>query len=528
MRCFPIVLAFVFVSSTSSLEAKPNVGKKIAIVAGVDVFQDSRWHSLRYPNKDASDLFAALRSEFDTVVHIGKAAPLTKKEFLAGIQKLSAINTSDRDTVVVYLSTHGTLARNGRGRLERVFVFYDTDSKNILGTGVRYRSLLASLTRLRSKRRLLVLAACHSGAGKSAISSGLAKELRSLKGPFFSEPYVEAGEGQIVLSASAWGEPAREDDGLKNDVYTHFFLQALKGFDRNRDGATSALEAHDYARRRTIDFTKGQQRPTLVAEVVGSDPVILRGVPSRSGDPTVAAYSSIFANAVLQVNGKTKGVLPGGFSLREGIHKLRVMRPNAKKPLLHKQVRLTRGQTLNLASLVVPVPPKYEVYGGFGWLFPRRGRVADHYLSDYPVAIVGMERKVLNGFSLGLRLQGTHASQNVRLESGDIETRTSQDVDLLQVSLVARYRLLERRSVVLTAFSDVGFSFGRRRLSIGQGSSERLRFPVAGVGVDASLWFSDILGMRLQSAMNLLFLKVEGVNRITFADAHGASLLVRF
>ncbi len=62
----------------------------------------------------------------------------------------------------------------------------------------------------------------------------------------------------MVFAACDWGETAREDEGLKNDIYTHFLIEGLNGSaDRNIDGAVTATEAHDYARRRTYALHRG-------------------------------------------------------------------------------------------------------------------------------------------------------------------------------------------------------------------------------------------------------------------------------
>ncbi|MEI8351089.1 MAG: TonB-dependent receptor, partial [bacterium] len=58
--------------------------------------------------------------------------------------------------------------------------------------------------------------------------------------------YYFSGVG--VLSASAFGETAREDDRLQGDVYTHFLIEGIKSGDLDGDGAVTLTEADDYAR----------------------------------------------------------------------------------------------------------------------------------------------------------------------------------------------------------------------------------------------------------------------------------------
>ena len=518
--CIALAVAASPASATS--------GRKLALSAGVNNFQDASWHDLRYPIKDAGDVSRALRGEFDRVLHLGSHTPLTKAAFLASLHQLSLLNTSRLDTVVVYVSTHGTLARDHRGNVVRVLVFHDTDRTDVIGTGLPYRQLVSALAKLRSKRKLLVLAACHSGTGKSVLSPELARELRSLKGPFFPQPSVPAGEGQIIVAASAWGEPAREDDRLRNDVYTHFFVKALTGYDRNRDGATSAMEAHDYARSRTLAFTKGRQRPTLTAEIVGGDPVILRGTIRQAGDPVIVAYGAAFAEATLEINGRSKGVLPGGFVVPPGRYRVRVRRPNATAAMLTKQVTLEAGQLLRLEQLLRSEPRQWTVTADFGWQFPRRARVSSGYLASFPVAVVGLGYQFADTFALGIRLSGTAHDQTVRLRSNGVETQATQSLQLLKTAAVATVGLLKRRSLALSAQTTLGWAVGARDIRLPRVTQERVSFGFAGAGLETSLWLSPHIGLRVETAMELLALRVEGKAQWTLADRYSAGLVVNF
>src|SRR5205814_6468465 len=129
-------------------------------------------------------------------------------------------------------------------------------------TALSMDKLEGGFKQLASRRRLLVLATCHSGSGKSLLPREVEAELATLKAGFYAPPLEEASRAAVVLSASDWGETAREDESLENDIYTHFLIEALAQGDRNLDGAVTATEAHDWARRRTYAFTGGRQRPS--------------------------------------------------------------------------------------------------------------------------------------------------------------------------------------------------------------------------------------------------------------------------
>ncbi len=151
---------------------------------------------------------------------------------------------------------------------------------------------------------MLVLATCHSGTGKSLLPKDVEAELASVKGAFFAAPLEEASRASVVLSASDWGETAREDESLQNDIYTHFLVEALTSGDRNLDGAVTATEAHDWARRKTYAFTQGRQRPSAEILEVGADPIVLSGAIARLGSPELFSYSARLDGFSLKVDGE--------------------------------------------------------------------------------------------------------------------------------------------------------------------------------------------------------------------------------
>ncbi|MFL5300487.1 MAG: caspase domain-containing protein, partial [Anaeromyxobacteraceae bacterium] len=239
--------------------------KKVALLVGVNRFDDAEWNGLRYTEKDAEDLGAVLRDPqrgaFDHV-EVLKDGP-TRADIRAAISRLGDVARDDRDTVLVYFSSHGTLARDPRGEMKRYLVTRDTRMTDVAGSALAIDDLKSEFEALRSRRKVLILAACHSGGGKSLLPGDMQKELAGTKGGFFVRPIEEVSRAIVVLAASDWGETAREDSKLENDIYTHFLVEALKiGYDRNGDGATTVSEAHDYARRMTYEFTAGRQRPS--------------------------------------------------------------------------------------------------------------------------------------------------------------------------------------------------------------------------------------------------------------------------
>lgn len=337
--------------------------RRLALLVGVQRFDDPAWRPLRYPEADAGALAEVLRDPargaFDEVEVLPRGA--SRAAVRAALGRLATRSRDERDTVLVYLSSHGTLARDGAGALRRYLVLSDTRMADVPATGLSMDELRADFDRLRSRRKVLVLAACHSGAGKSLLPEGLQRELQGIKAGFFVRPIEEVSRASVVLAASDWGETAREDEALGHDVYTHFLVEALRlGADRNGDGAVTASEAHDYARRMTYQFTGGQQRPSAETSEVGVDPIVLVGKVARAGRPELFSYAPALDGFEVRVDGRPMAELPGGVALDAGPHRVQVQK-GAGPALLDDRLDLDPGERLDLMDLLRRREGRWEV-----------------------------------------------------------------------------------------------------------------------------------------------------------------------
>jgi hypothetical protein len=297
--------------------------KKIALLVGIDQFEDDAWHTLRFAAKDATDMAEFLASSqggnFDQVITLTNPDQTDKKAIHKAVSSLSSINKSPRDTVLVYMSSHGTLAYRQDGQLGRYVVTQDSQEKNVADTAVAVEQLIRKLDRLPSQRKVLMLAFCHSGHGKSRLSRHMQEELKKTKGVFFSKPMELDSAASVILSAASWGQTAQEDGRLKNDIYTHFFLEALKNKkDLDANGAVTVSEAHEYAAKNTYAFTSGRQRPTAQSDILGADPIVLAGRIASVGEPVLQSFHPDFDGVEVTINGQSKGKFPGLFVLPKG------------------------------------------------------------------------------------------------------------------------------------------------------------------------------------------------------------------
>ncbi|MDF1562710.1 MAG: caspase family protein [Deltaproteobacteria bacterium] len=379
--------------------------RKVALLVGIDTYSDPFWTPLRYAAKDARDLGAVLsdpaRGGFDEVRVLTGPEETSRAALLEAVRSLAALAPRPTDTVVVYLSGHGTLAPSPTGALDRVLVTTTTDPQDLRGTGLLVDDLLAAYEGLPSRRKALILATCHSGGGKSLLTPQMEATLARLKGPSALETVSRAS---LVLSAADLGQPAREDDGLQHDVYTHFLIEALTaGADANGDGAVSATEAHDHARRQTYDYTQGKQIPSVESTIIGADPVLLAGHLTGPGLPVVYSYAPGLSGYSLKVNGRTKGTLPGQVVLGEGAHALELTREG--QPTLDLgRVRLGPGDRLAADQLLLAREPGWRTGLGAGATALTGRDLARETLRPVPRLGLFLERRRFLSPSLALRL----------------------------------------------------------------------------------------------------------------------------
>lgn len=376
---------------TSSLKkgGKDGAGRFFLLTVGVGTYADDFWPSLKWTGDDArrvsegfgvgTGLSPWRRSLID--------AAATKVAVRQAMQEIRDEVTA-RDTVVVYVSSHGTLAETDDGELAKVVVLHDTRKDEAMATGMRQAELVDWLDGLAARRRLVVFATCHGGVGKSRLPARVERLLGTAKGEI--APLEDVSEGVLILAASARGEAAREDDRLNGDIYTHFLLEGLATYDRNRDGVVTALEAHDYAKEKTYVYTSGRQRPTAEARFIGEADVPLRGARARRGVPVLEAYDEDFAGFQLQVGNGTKGRLPMAFPLAEdGVSEVTLFGRGEGRELGQFRVKAAPDQTVTLEDILAPPPFLVAVVTG-----------AERWRDERFASLTGKAQ----AFSLGLTL----------------------------------------------------------------------------------------------------------------------------
>jgi len=331
-----------------------NVSKKIALLIGIDQFEDSKWPTLKFPRQDV-DRMSGVLADYEKIILVGKERT-KRSDILYAINELSKINSNVDDTIIVYISSHGTLGYKSPGDLRRYVVASDTKKDMVEQTGLLVDDLYKVFDTCKSRKKVLIFAFCHSGKGKSYLNDDLSKMVSKLKSGFFVKPIEEVSKATIVISASSWGEVAIEDDKLGGDVYTYYFAEGIEKGDLNQDGAVTITEAHEYAREKVYYYTNGMQKPSIETFIEGADPIILRGSINRAGKPLIFGYGESSSNLKLLVNGRPKGVFPSTIVLDEGEFDIELLTASGKR-LVSQRLNLKSGEAIEVSRLIPP--PRY-------------------------------------------------------------------------------------------------------------------------------------------------------------------------
>src|SRR6266508_3664834 len=456
--------------------ARAHAPRRLALVIGIDRFDDPQWRPLRFPEADAASVAEVLRDPergaFDDVEVLAEGP--SRGEIREGLRRLADRSRDESDTVVVYVSSHGTLARDGVGRLRRYLVARDTRAADVPGTGV---------------------------------------SMDDLKAGFFVRPIEDVSRASVVLSASDWGETAREDEKLGNDIYTHFLVEALRvGADRNGDGAVTASEAHDYARRMTYEYTGGRQRPTAESTEVGVDPIVLVGKIARRGKPELYSYAPRLDGFTVRVDGKPLANLPGGVALDTGRHRVQVAKGGGPE-VVNEVLALRDGERLDLDHLRARAEGRWEIAPRLAFLSFLDARSRRDVLGAIPAFGAALTCREWPRPRMGLRLDVSTSSGSSRLEQGPHAAWFRYSVSAAGVALPWRFEPDALRGASLLAGPRLSAVWIDRRFDLALAPPQSYFTFMPGLLLGASVPIGRGLSAGAELHLNWTVLRVDGENR---------------
>ena len=225
---------------------------KYALIIGNNKYNDQKLAQLKTPAADSQALAKILGDA--TIGSFDQVTPLinqTESQVRRAISAFLAQKKPD-DLVLLYFSGHGVL--DDRGRL--YLALKDTQVDLLKATSIPSSFVADEMDSCRSKRQILILDCCHSGA----FARGTKGEQKAITETTFEG----SGFGRVVLTASDSTQYALEGDQVVKQtelsLFTHFLLEGLKTgeADTNNDGHVSLDEWYDYTYARVISETPRQ------------------------------------------------------------------------------------------------------------------------------------------------------------------------------------------------------------------------------------------------------------------------------
>ncbi len=300
------------------------MSNKLALIIGTSDYQDPGLQDLAAPIEDVRDLVEALRDpaigSFDEVTPLLNAPAQTIRRSIARLFK----DRAPDDLLVLYFSGHGVLDEQGQLYLTAS----DTERGLLSGTAIPAAFVSGEMDSCRSRRQVLILDCCHSGAFEKGSKGVLGASVGT------KSAFGGSGYGRVVLTATdstqyAWEGNKVIGDSIENSLFTHYLLEGLRTgqADSNGDGHISVEELYDYAARRVTEQTAKQKPYMWRFEKEGTfviarnpKPIVVEPIPLDAALQTVIdnPYPLVRKSAVEQLehllNGSNAGLSISAFN----------------------------------------------------------------------------------------------------------------------------------------------------------------------------------------------------------------------
>lgn len=252
---------------------------KWALVVGISKFADAKYN-LQYPAKDATDFRNLLVSQGHFApdhVHLLTDGQATRTKIISELGgRWLPHAAAPGDLVVIYLSTHGSSSSMDDTGTLNYLLAYDTDTDNLFATGIAMQELTNMIReRVSSKRVVVILDACHSGAA-AAGEKGLKRT------GAFDAGSVAEGTGQLVICSSSGNQSSWESKTSQNSVFTEYLLKALQLHGTNTTLKDAFEFLQDEVQRSVLRERGVLQTPVLRSKWQGGE-LRLLSVPTKPG-----------------------------------------------------------------------------------------------------------------------------------------------------------------------------------------------------------------------------------------------------
>jgi hypothetical protein len=241
-------------------------GKNYALVIGVSQykFHEGGLRDLEYAHVDSRSIadFLKTRAGFkDSDISYLENENATVENVRAAID-LFLERARENDLVFLFIAGHG--AQDPFDPRSLYLILHDSKVTNMPRTALNMSEMQALFTdRLRAKRMVILIDACHSG-GVDTGQATSARQLERYENTTFSM-YAEklfSGEGRALLTSSDVNEVSEEGKKWGHGVFTWAILEGLRGTaDVNGDRSITTGELFDFVSNKVREETSGRQNP---------------------------------------------------------------------------------------------------------------------------------------------------------------------------------------------------------------------------------------------------------------------------
>lgn len=259
------------------------MAEKFALVIGCNEYQDSTLPRLKTPSGDIQDLAALIKNP--EIGNFNNVVTLLNKPFSTVSLEIARLfaNKNKDDLLLLYFSGHGVLDEQGR----LYFAMQDTLRNLLSGSAISANFVLDEMNNSRSKRQLLILDCCHSGAFSRGTKSAIGQKVIT-NSTFKGDSY-----GRAVLTATdatqyAW-EGNRIVGTIENSLFTHYLLDGLRtgNADLDGDGKITSDELYRYTHKRVTNSTE-KQKPQFWVYGQEGEQITVAFAPMRHVEPSIA------------------------------------------------------------------------------------------------------------------------------------------------------------------------------------------------------------------------------------------------
>lgn len=227
--------------------------KIYAIIIGVARYKTLK--SLSFTDDDAYKMYSFLKSPEggalpDEQITLLIDEDASKTQILEGLQQ-TCLKAGSNDVVMVYYSGHAV-------REAILPSDYDEATNSNL---ITYKELYTIINNSLAKYKICLLDACHSGG---LIAHKGIDEIIPATAQAYYESFQNTAGGMAIITSSKEEESSIEDKRIRQGVFSHFWINALKGMaDVNNDKIVTLKEAFDYVQKNVSDYTSDFQNPQL-------------------------------------------------------------------------------------------------------------------------------------------------------------------------------------------------------------------------------------------------------------------------